>query len=221
MFTKLPIDIQEKIYNLLPVQSRTSLRIALPKRSSSYNYFKDKTCEKKLGILSKAIKKKKFKKLTPATKVFLMSIDKEDPTLAELSNILPQIGTISANITPETGERELEYIIRTNKSLSPEDLADQVMQNPEYLNTTSRPYLLYKCLLSNEDVFEAIAIKSGDVTCVKQYLQYMSVNMLKLAIKHIGDTITKDEYDSIYEKAVGELYIDTIEYLESIMPQPQ
>lgn len=215
MFTKLPLDIQEKIYNLLPVDSRVSLSMALPKDAPK-KFIKDKKEERKLGVLVKAIKKKKFKKLTPVSKEFISKLDKSDPTLDEISQHIPEVKELLENNNKTSTLNDIEYVLKNDKHTRPDILASQIMKHDAYINVDTRPYLLYICLVSNHHVFEAMYASGADVSGIKNYIQFTShdLKLFKFTWKYVEKNLTQDEFDVLYEKIVGDMRIDCVLYLD-------
>lgn len=81
MITQLPVEIQEIIYNKLHVKDRVMLLA-----SKKFDFKpKPKANEKKLGVLSKAIAKRKVTKLSEPITRFIGSCSSSDPTIQEMS----------------------------------------------------------------------------------------------------------------------------------------
>lgn len=97
MFLDLPPNVQQLIYNQLDVCDRAKLAIALQKIENANKVikYKDKTSEKKLGILSKSIVKKRVVKLSETMMEFLTkSVDPSDSTLGVIAESFPIVNTI-------------------------------------------------------------------------------------------------------------------------------
>ena len=92
MLQDLPFELQEVVYNRLPVRDRIKFRMALPRNTKIK--FRDGVKEKKLGVLSKAICKGKVKDISRDMKAFLQTCDASDPTIKEMALVLPEVKDI-------------------------------------------------------------------------------------------------------------------------------
>ncbi len=92
----LHCSIIHKISNYLNVEDRVKFRLAMPKNIINNNLsFETRKKEKHLGVLYKHIvKKKRVIHLSPAIKVFLQECSAQDPTLQEMSHVIPEVKSI-------------------------------------------------------------------------------------------------------------------------------
>lgn len=90
-FVDLPNVLQDKIYNYLPVCDKARFRMAMPKPMGN-NFKLASYKDKGLGMLSKAIKKKKIVEISDKVKHFLKeSVSEFDPTIEEMQSHIPSI----------------------------------------------------------------------------------------------------------------------------------
>ena len=85
-FKDFPRDVQECIAYKLNVRERTMLNCVL---SKGEQFVKD--YDRSLGIIRKAIVKKKVKKFTTTLRDFFNKLPDNDATLDEIRNILPDM----------------------------------------------------------------------------------------------------------------------------------
>jgi hypothetical protein len=91
IFLDLPKDLQEKVFKCLDVHHRTRLNMVMP---MSAKFTSNKQHDRKLSVLTSAIRKGRVAKLSRAMQDFLMTVPKWDPTLCEISQKFPEVNTI-------------------------------------------------------------------------------------------------------------------------------
>lgn len=128
MIQNLPTEIQEIIYKKLHVRDRIRLLSVIPNdtRNKMKTFCKYK--EKRLGVLSKAIEKKKVKKISFQIMEFIKSCEANDPTLKAISEVFPEIGTIE----------------QTKKSIF-QKIQDGTLSDEDYVDPKEYEYIIYKC----------------------------------------------------------------------------
>jgi len=87
LLTTLPVEIQERIYSCLPARDRVRFHVAMPKDSRFKN--KNPATERRLGLFTKSIKKRKINTLSEPMMQYLGTIDRDDPTLDEIAEVFP------------------------------------------------------------------------------------------------------------------------------------
>ena len=103
MITSIPIELQEQIYHLLHVNDRAKLLMALPKDTVQKVKSKNaKYIEKKLGIITRALKTKKLDKLTPTLHDFFCRCNQNDITFNDIIQDYPELKLKTTNTTKTT-----------------------------------------------------------------------------------------------------------------------
>lgn len=87
-FLALPSEIQELVYRKLHVTDRVKLSMALPRNTKVQ--VKPRVAEKKLGVLAKAVKRRRIASLSDAMKCFITTCDPTDPTITEMTEVFPE-----------------------------------------------------------------------------------------------------------------------------------
>jgi len=92
MLTELPVEIQERVYNGLHVRDRIKLLMALPKACVRRIRVRPHHNEKKLGVLAKAVEKRRVERLSSTMVAFLKEECVEgDPTIGEIGKVFPEL----------------------------------------------------------------------------------------------------------------------------------
>jgi len=216
-FLDLPFDLRAKVYNSLNVQDRTRLNIALPKQYKKE--MKPIKTEKRLGVLSNAIKKKRVTKLSRAMTDFLCTqVSKEDPTLQDISAILsiPPLVLTSNIITAESiaaasTREQFEHIIRN----VPPELYDNVIAHPMFNSRSPQTVMADYYVLCNSVLFDYIATnQKTDIARFRSSIKFTvySVDILRVILKHF--TLTPEERDAMYVYAIENMYTDSAALLQ-------
>lgn len=229
MFLKLPLDIQDKIYKSLSVQDRVKLNMALPKENKSrYKCIKE---EKKLGLISKVLKKRKVKKISNIIRIFLSDIDETDPTLTELSEEYPIINNLNKKKIINLNNIDINTLTKDDimpllKKLTIEDfnkLLDNTYIKPIlshsnedelYLVKYERNRFLFELILENHELFEYIAKNNlCDINCVRESLKFtlISKKNYELILKYFK--ITKEELEDMYDYVIEYVNFELIEII--------
>jgi hypothetical protein len=115
---QLPNDLQDSIYQCLTVDDRVRLRCALPPDARK-RVPKPQRNEKRLGVLLKAIRKRRIVRLSrPATEFLRIQCARDDPTVAEIERTFPEI---TASL--DRGSKTTLHDKLKDGSLLPADLA--------------------------------------------------------------------------------------------------
>lgn len=243
MFTKLPLDIQEKIYKSLPVKDRVKLYIALPKDATKR--YKHPRQEKGLGIIAKAISKKKVKKLSPEMKSYLANyVSQNDPTIKEIEEFIPDISDslimsrqncnnkpncddLTSEKIDKLSNEDIKYILKT---ATPE-VFDRISSHPyisQYKKEASASVLslydinyalftfLYNIATANLTLFHYIVtLDMFDITALKKDLKFMLYKPeLVTEVIFRHFTNSYSELEQYYIYCVEHLYLDSAEILE-------
>jgi hypothetical protein len=131
-FLDLPKDLQEKVFKCLDVHHRTRLNMVMP---MSAKFTSNKQHDRKLGVLTSAIRKGRVAKLSRVMQDFLRTVPKWDPTLCEISQKFPEVNTIEYQETVYS----LSDKLRDGK-IDKEDV-QYIME----MDSTSRVCFLAKC----------------------------------------------------------------------------
>lgn len=90
-FLELPYELRECVFNALPVHDRARLNMAMPK---SMKFKVDAGKERRLGVFSSAVRKRRVSKLSARAREFLSTVPCHDVTLCEMAAVLPDVGTV-------------------------------------------------------------------------------------------------------------------------------
>ena len=142
MMIDLPVELQQLIYNKLPVWDRVRMKMVLPKpqskeQSKQQLQWKNPDTERKLGILAGAIQKKRIVKLSDPMKKFIVaSVDKEDPTLTEMAQHIPEVAHL---LHRPQAARTIEDFIKDNDIEALKDVPASAFKEVMYHN----PMIMY------------------------------------------------------------------------------
>ncbi|NBK25367.1 MAG: hypothetical protein EOM68_25510 [Spirochaetia bacterium] len=86
----LPVELKERVYNSLVVRDRARFCVAMKKTTDNRFIYKCPEKERRLGLFVRSIKKRTV--TTPSLPMlqFLGTIDRDDPTLDEISEVFPE-----------------------------------------------------------------------------------------------------------------------------------
>lgn len=224
MFLKLPLDIQDKIYKSLSVQDRVKLNMALPKESKTR--YKSLNKEKQLGLITKVIKKRKIEKVSYKMKCFLAEVESEDPTLKDISEILPIVKEINKKTVTNLDNIETltkEEIFSITNKLTIEQF-DRLLKNPYMINIINydiigiyiyeRQGFLFNLLLDNHIIFDYIVEKNiCDIECIRKSLKFaiISKKNYEFILKHFK--LSKEELEEIFDYVVERLNFELIDII--------
>lgn len=206
-FKQFPRDVQELIAYKLNVRDRTMLNCVLPKAERFVKEY-----DKSLGIIRKAIVKNKVTKIRLALRDFINTLPKEDVTLKEIQDVLPDM------FTPDVLEADRkDYIftivrkcdIETYKQLRTDDFYKDVFTNDSQLRN-----LLYNIAVWNHTLFEYIIVNDTfDLSIMERDLPYMlySTHTMKLILKHM--IVSKQTVETMYWKSIEGMHLITAELL--------
>ena len=97
-FTELPYDLQKHVCGFLHVEDRARLRASLPRGVIRRILPHTPAVEKKLGILAKAVRKRRVSRLSGIMLDFLRAACcQSDPTVRELAAVFPEVATIAGD----------------------------------------------------------------------------------------------------------------------------
>lgn len=217
MLLSLPFDLQDKIYGMLSVKDRVRLNMCLPKQNR--DRYKPLHEEKKLGVISIAIQKKRIKKLTPQMKAFLtQKVSRKDPTFAELVDVFPELvpGQSSGQLTLEAvKDMDHTQVMDVLKKARPSEY-DIISTHRMFEDEFQRISILFHCLLYNHAMFRFL-VSSGkmDVNMLRSSLIFTTHNVsnAKLVLEYMA--ASKEELEEMYVKAMGDMHIDVAEFLDA------
>lgn len=194
MFCDLPKDIKEKIFDNLDIFDRTRLNMALPKHSKMCH--KNRSSENKLGVVTKAIKKKYITKPSPQVRNFFSTIDHSDPTTLLINEIIPSIVFKNKEIDHVSIEKDqLKEIIKNADRAT----FEKMRANPLLGDIDIQKSLMQTCLIYNPALFDYIASNNLiDKEYARSHIKYYCTidDCLNVIIKHfvLSDTEVKDMY---------------------------
>lgn len=221
MFTELPLDIQERVFHALKVSDRARLCMSIPKSCAARLQRTGKqVAEKRLGVLAKAIRKKKLTTLTRTIRAFLKdNVNQDDPTVAEMARDIPEVvrvvvGGVKAKLETIS---ELEEFLDLVSHTKPED-ASRVVEHPFFATDKSR--VLFRCMQTNLPLLEAFIVHMS-VPGVIQYVED-SIHCLTYKLKVLKflmrfATLSHAKLDMLYTDAMGNMDVDTVEFIEKLM----
>lgn len=217
IFDILPSEMLLEINKHLDVYSRTKFSIALPKPMKIKP--KCKVAEKKLGIIVKAIKKKRInnKNLSSNIKQQLAKTPKDDPTFEIIKEHIPSID-IDVDI------------FRENKPLFKDLIRDDIQKllqscSNEQFNELYKKYTQvfdnhtkFIILLYNPKLFEYILKNKRefmDSFDINYYLPNLTCNLesIKLAIEHYD--ISQEVLMKTYIKSIENFNLETSEFIDT------
>jgi hypothetical protein len=209
MFNKLPLDLQESVAYKLNVHDRTMLNSVLSK-NKQFNKDYDRT----LGIIHKAIIKRKVSKVTVKMRDFFNTIPEQEETLKEIKLILPDMFTAEVL---EMDRKDYIYTIvkscniETYKQLRTEDIYKDNFDNNGKLKT-----LLYTIATCNPTLFEYIVLnETFDFSLLHAEIPYMLsyIEALKIILKHMNLSTTVVE--ELYVRSIETMRLDAAELLDA------
>ena len=193
MFPNLPVELQERIRDSLDVCDRVRLMMALPKALSK-TLRRNPQTEKTLGVLARAIRKKRLTGLTIKTRNFLgRKASRQDPTVALMAATIPEV--MQAAAAPEVLDHRL---FRQNNSSA-------VLQCMQY-NAPLLAALVSMSMAVRQTVIDMFAYMVYDLPRLKSIVSLLSPVPQALLLK-------------AYTRAVGELYTESALYLEGLLLQ--
>lgn len=219
MFTELPDNVQEMIAYKLNVCDRAMLNCVLPRKER----FKQ-TYDKSLGVLYKAIcKKKVIKKLNTNIRDYLHNVLDKDETLNEIKNELPEMFTKEIL---ESNEKDRIYTIvkscdiQTYENLRTQSLYYDVFKDDEQLTLLlnamvwHNPILLEHIFRNEKDTY-ATAITNF----IERNFKYTLYNTRSCEIILEHSNLSKEFLEDLYVKSIEGLDIDTAEVIERFLPE--
>ena len=99
MLTDLPLNVQQMIYNKLPAADRARFCIAVPREVRNQLKRKYTSDERKLNGLSRAIEKRKVRRLSLKMRDFLRTCNADDPTCEPIVAAFPDVKEIMIPVT--------------------------------------------------------------------------------------------------------------------------
>lgn len=205
-FREFPRDVQELIAYKLNVHDRTMLNCVLPKSERFV-----KSYDRSLGIIRKAVVKRKVTKFTTVLRDFFNKLPNDDATLNEIRNILPDM--FSADVLEADRKDYIFTIVKgcsieTYKQLRNDDFYKDVFID----HSKSLKNLLYTIAIWNHTLFEYILVNDTlDVSLLEQDLPYMfySIETIKIVLKHMS--LSKQVTEKMYVRSVENMCLDTAE----------
>lgn len=205
-FKGLPRDVQEHIAQKLNVRDRTMLNCVLPKSERFVKKY-----DRSLGIIHKAIVKKKVSKFTSVLRDFFNKLPDDDATLNEIRNILPDM--FSADVLEADRKDYIFTIVKgcsieTYKQLRNDDFYKDIFKD----HSKTLKDLLYTIAIWNHKLFEYILVNETlDMSVLEQDLPYMfySIETIKIVLKHMS--LSKQVIEKMYVRSVENMSLDTAE----------
>lgn len=207
-FNEFPRDIQECIAFKLNVRDRTLLNSVMSKGKRF-----ERTYDRSLGIIRKAIVNKKVTTFTVALRDFLNTLPQEE-TLREIKDILPEM--FSAKVL-ENDRKDYIYTIvktcdiETYKQLRADDFYKDVFENEFQLRS-----LLYNIGTRNHTLFEYIVInETFDMSVLEPEIPYMLLqrDTLKSILKYMN--LSKEIVERMYIRSIDTMKLGAAELLDA------
>lgn len=217
MFAELPSDIQGHIRDSLNVYDRARLMVALPKSITKHLRKKDPKVERSLGILSKAIRKKRLRGLTHPIRLFLEgSVDMQDPTLSDMVVFVPEVMHVTQKKATLQDATDIDTFLHSVATTEPKDVQNVLghrffAENPQSV--------LFKCMQYNMALLEAIVplCDATHIQYIKSRVKFMTYNMDSFRFLLRLVDLSRDELEEVYTYAVGEMCIEAAVYVDSLM----
>lgn len=226
MLLQLPLDVQERVYRMLPVDDRARLVAALPKgeplRARALPTGASRRAERTLGVIHRAVRKRRVMRMSTRMKDFLASVPLDDPTMFDIAASFPDVATArDANAVRPSDVHtlaagDIERILRTASWETWCTLRSNPALEP---GADSLPHLLFICGLYNSPLFVRIA-ESGayDLNAMmKSSIKHLSCNpkSLSAVLRHVP--MARDELEAVYVYCIERLYIESASIVENTL----
>ena len=210
MFKEFPRDIQECIAYKLDVRDRTMLNCVLSKGERFVKGY-----DRSLGIIHKAIVKRKLTKFTTILRDFFNKLPDDDTTLKEIQDILPDM--FKADVLEADRKDYIFTIVKscsieTYKQLRTDDFYKDIFIDH------SKPLkdLLYNIAVCNCTLLEYIFVNDTfDMSVLEQDIPYMLywTESMKIILKHMS--LSKQVIEELYVKSIEGMKLVTAEFVYS------